>query len=152
MIKLSLIFFLFLFDFLSKKLVFIYLDLNSFLPLTSFLDLTHIHNFGISFGLFSGQLPAWFLSLIGIFVIFFILYIMIKSENIFEKWSLTMIIAGGISNVFDRMINGYVIDFVYLHYSEMYWPAFNFADIYISIGICIFLYQVLKDMHKRMFN
>ena len=152
MIKLSLIFFLFLFDFLSKKLVFIYLDLNSFLPLTSFLDLTHIHNFGISFGLFSGQLPAWFLSLIGIFVIFFILYIMIKSENIFEKWSLTMIIAGGISNVFDRMINGYVIDFVYLHHNEMYWPAFNFADIYISIGISIFLYQVLKDMHKRMFN
>jgi signal peptidase II len=139
-------------DILSKKLIFIYLDLNSFLPLTPFLDLTHIHNFGISFGLFAGQLPAWFLSLIGIFIIFCIIYMLIKSKNIIEKWALLMIIAGGISNIFDRMINGYVIDFVYLHYSEMYWPAFNFADIYISIGIIIFLYQVLKDMHKRMFN
>ena len=139
-------------DILSKKLIFIYLDLNSFLPLTPFLDLTHIHNFGISFGLFSGQLPAWFLSLIGIVIIFCIIYMLIKSKNIIEKWALLMIIAGGISNIFDRMINGYVIDFVYLHYSEMYWPAFNFADIYISIGISIFLYQVLKDMHKRMFN
>ena len=77
---------------------------------------------------------------------------MIKSKNIIEKWALTMIIAGAVSNIFDRMINGYVIDFLYLHYKEMYWPAFNFADIYISIGICIFLYQVLKDMHKRMFK
>ena len=77
---------------------------------------------------------------------------MVKSENIIEKWALIMVIAGGISNIFDRMINGYVIDFVYLHYKNMYWPAFNFADIYISIGIVIFLYQVLKDMHKRMFN
>lgn len=152
MIKLFLIFFLFSLDILSKKLIFIYLDLNSFLPLTPFLDLTHIHNFGISFGLFAGQLPAWFLSLIGIFIIFCIIYMLIKSKNIIEKWALLMIIAGGISNIFDRMINGYVIDFVYLHYSEMYWPAFNFADIYISIGIIIFLYQVLKDMHKRMFN
>ena len=152
MIKLFLILFLLFFDFLSKKLVFTYLDLNNFLPLTSFLDLTHIHNFGISFGLFVGDMPSWFLSLIGILITCFIIYIMVKSENIIEKWALIMIIAGGISNIFDRMINGYVIDFVYLHYKNMYWPAFNFADIYISIGIAIFLYQVLKDMHKRMFN
>jgi signal peptidase II len=151
-IKFFLILFLLFFDFLSKKLVFTYLDLNSFLTLTSFLDLAHIHNFGISFGLFSGQLPAWFLSLIGIFVTCSIFYMMIQSKNIIEKWALTMIIAGGVSNIFDRIINGYVIDFLYLHYKEMYWPAFNFADIYISIGIVIFLYQVLKDMHKRIFN
>ena len=152
MIKVFLIFFLFFLDFLSKKLVFITLDLNSFSPLTFFLDLTHIHNFGISFGLFAGQLPPWFLSLIGILVTCSIVYIMIKSKNSIEKWALTMIIAGAVSNIFDRMMNGYVIDFLYLHYKEMYWPAFNFADIYISIGICIFLYQVLKDMHKRMFK
>lgn len=152
MIKLSLILFLFLLDVLSKKLVFIFLDLNSFLPLIFFLDLAHIHNFGISFGLFSGQLPPWFLSLIGILVTCSVVYMMINSKKILEKWALTMIIAGAVSNIFDRIINGYVIDFVYLHYKELYWPAFNFADIYISIGISIFLYQVLKDMHKRMFN
>ena len=152
MIKLFLIFFLFFFDILSKKLVFIYLDLNSFYPLTSFLDLAHIHNFGISFGLFAGQLPPWFLSLIGIFVIFSIIYMMIKSDKNIEKWALAMIIAGGTSNIFDRLMNGYVIDFIYLHYKEVYWPAFNFADIYISVGISIFLYQVLKDLNKRMIN
>ena len=152
MIKFFLIFFLFFLDVLSKKLVFNFLDLNNFLPITFFLDLAHIHNFGISFGLFAGQLPAWFLSLIGIFVTCVIIYMLINSKNIIEKWALTMIIAGAVSNIFDRTINGYVVDFVYLHYNEMYWPAFNFADIYISIGIVIFLYQVLKDMHKRMFN
>ena len=77
MIKVFLIFFLFCLDVLSKKLVFITIDLNSFLPLTFFLDLAHIHNYGISFGLFAGQLSPWFLSLIGIFVTCSILYIMI---------------------------------------------------------------------------
>ena len=133
-------------------LILISLDLNSFLPLNSFLDLAHIHNFGIAFGLFAGQIPAWFLIFIGIFVTFIIIYMMIKSTNVSEKWALTMIIAGAASNIFDRIINGYVIDFIYFHYKGMYWPAFNFADIYISVGISIFLYQVLKDMHKRLFN
>ena len=139
-------------DVLSKKLVFNFLDLNNFLPITFFLDLAHIHNFGISFGLFAGQLPPWFLSLIGIFITCIIVYMLINSKNIMEKWALIMIIAGAVSNIFDRIINGYVIDFIYFHYKGIYWPAFNFADIYISIGIVIFLYQVLKDMHKRMFN
>jgi signal peptidase II len=150
--KALIIFFLLLGDIISKNFVFKLIDLNNFIELTYFFDLTHIHNFGISFGLFAGDLPSWFLSLIGILITCFIIYIMVKSENIIEKWALIMIIAGGISNIFDRMINGYVIDFVYLHYKNMYWPAFNFADIYISIGILIFLYKVLKDMHKRMFN
>ena len=152
MIKLFLIFFLFFLDVLSKKLLSISLDLNSFLPLTFFLDLAHIHNFGIAFGLFAGKLPAWSLIFTGIFVTCTIMYMMVKSTNTSEKWALTMIVAGAVSNIFDRMINGYVIDFVYLHYREIYWPAFNFADIYISVGISIILYQVLKDMHKRMFN
>ena len=77
---------------------------------------------------------------------------MIKSDKNIEKWALAMIIAGGTSNIFDRLMNGYVIDFIYLHYKELYWPAFNFADIYISVGISIFLYQVLKDLNKRMIN
>ena len=42
------------FDLFSKKIVFDLIGLHTFIPLTSFLDLTHIHNFGVSFGLFSG--------------------------------------------------------------------------------------------------
>ena len=67
-----------------------------------------------------------------------------------EKWGLTVIIAGALSNIADRTLNGYVIDFIYLHYKDFYWPAFNFADIYISVGICMIVLHLLKDLNKRI--
>ena len=75
---------------------------------------------------------------------------LIKTTNYMEKWGLTAIIAGALANIVDRTLNGYVIDFIYLHYKDFYWPAFNFADIYISIGVFIILFQFLKDLNKRI--
>jgi signal peptidase II len=75
---------------------------------------------------------------------------MIRAENKMEKWGLTIIIAGALSNIIDRMMNGYVLDFIYLHYKDFYWPAFNFADIYISVGVFIIVFQLLKDMYKKV--
>ena len=63
------------------------------------------------------------------------------AENSTEKWGYLVILIGAFSNIFDRMLNGFVIDFIYLHYKDFYWPAFNFADIYISIGIVLILMQ-----------
>ena len=75
---------------------------------------------------------------------------MMNTKNKMEKIGLLIIIAGALSNIFDRAMNGYVIDFIYLHYRDFYWPAFNFADIYISIGVFIVVLQLLKDFHKRL--
>ena len=75
---------------------------------------------------------------------------MIQAKNKMEKTGLLIIIAGALSNIFDRAMNGYVIDFIYLHYRDFYWPAFNFADIYISVGVFIVVLQLLKDLHKRL--
>ena len=150
MIKLLIVLCLFILDILTKKLIFNTIDLNNFVTLTFFLDLTHIHNFGISFGLFSGMLSPWVFIFIALIVTGFIFYMMILAKNSIEKWGLIFIITGAISNIFDRLMNGYVIDFIYFHFRDFYWPAFNFADIYISIGICIILFQFLKDLNKRI--
>ena len=150
MIKLLIVLFLFILDILTKKFVFNTIDLNNFVTLTFFLDLAHIHNFGISFGLFSGTISPWILIFIALIVTVFIFYMMILAKNSIEKWGLIFIITGAISNIFDRLMNGYVIDFIYFHFRDFYWPAFNFADIYISIGICIILFQFLKDLNKRI--
>ena len=64
---------------------------------------------------------------------------MIKSDKKLEKLSYFIILAGAISNISDRAINGYVIDFLSLHYNNFYWPAFNLADIYITVGIIMLL-------------
>ena len=150
MFKILSIFFLIICDIISKQWIFYSIDLNNFVSLTFFLDLAHIHNFGISFGLFSGLVPSWFLIFIGIFVTGIIFYMMKQAKNKIEKIGLLIIIAGALSNIFDRAMNGYVIDFIYLHYRGFYWPAFNFADIYISIGVFIVVLHLLKDLHKKL--
>ncbi len=139
-----------IFDLISKQIIYYSIDLNSFLTITSFLDVVHIHNFGISFGFFSGIVSPWIFILVGIIVTGFIFYMLIKSTNHMEKWGFTVIIAGALSNIADRALNGYVTDFIYLHYQDFYWPAFNFADIYISVGICVIVLHLLRDLNKRI--
>ena len=148
--KILIVFLLILADIFSKYYVFKLIDLNNFIELAYFLDLTHIHNFGISFGLFSGKVHPWIFILLGILITILIFLMMMKSEKTIERWGFTIIISGAISNIIDRSINGYVIDFIYIHYNEFYWPAFNFADIYITVGILLILFQMLIDLSIRL--
>ncbi|MBI04839.1 MAG: signal peptidase II [Pelagibacteraceae bacterium] len=143
MIKFIVLLILCFFDILSKYLVFNFIRLNDFVPLFYFVDLIHIHNYGVSFGLFSGLIPSWILILLGSLIVFFIFYLMKNAKNNFEKWGFLIIISGAISNIFDRILNGYVIDFIFLNYQKYYWPAFNFADIYITIGILMLMSTII---------
>jgi len=135
-------------DLLSKYFVFNYIDLYKFIKITVFLDITHIHNFGVSFGLFSETIPSLALILISIMVVLFMIYLFLGSKDVLENWGLFIIICGAIANIIDRSINGYVIDFIYFHINQFYWPAFNFADIYISIGIIMIIVNMLKKIKK----
>ena len=137
-----------LLDILSKYIVFNYIDLYQFIKITYFFDITHIHNFGVSFGLFAGTIPALVLVFVGLFVTAFVLYLYTNSRDLLERWGLFIIICGAIGNIVDRFINGYVIDFLYLHINQYYWPAFNFADIYISIGIIMIIVNMVKKIIK----
>ena len=141
--------FLILLDLFSKYLVFNNIDLHQFIKITPFFDITHIHNFGVSFGLFSETIPSTYLIIIGLLVVFFVIYLLVNAQDKLEQWGLFIIICGALANISDRFINGYVIDFIYLHINQYYWPAFNFADIYISIGIIMILLNVVKKLNKN---
>ena len=149
MTKIFILILLVSFDIVTKNLVFNYIDLYDFIPILFFLELTHIHNFGVSFGFLSGIVSPWILILIGLLVVGFITYLMINSKDLLEKWGLYIIISGALSNIIDRIINGYVIDFIYLHISNFYWPAFNFADIYISIGILMVIINIINKFKNN---
>ena len=150
MIKFFIFFVLVVFDLLSKNIVFNSIDLYTFISLTFFLDLTHIHNFGVSFGLFSGLISPWLLIILGLLVVGFIFYLMKSASDTLEEWSLLIIIPGAISNIIDRILNGYVIDFIYFHYKSFFWPAFNFADIYITIGIIMIVINILRKINNSI--
>jgi signal peptidase II len=53
--------------------------------------------------------------------------------------SLTLILSGAVGNMIDRVMNGFVVDFIDFHYQDFYWPIFNFADIFISIGVVMLI-------------
>ena len=150
MIKFFIFFVLVAFDLLSKKIVFDLIDLNTFIPLFFFLDLAHIHNFGVAFGLFSGLISPWIIIILGLLVVAFIYYLMKNASDTLEEWGLLIIISGAISNIIDRIFNGYVIDFIFFHYDSFFWPAFNFADIYITIGIIMIVINVLRKINSSI--
>ena len=149
MIKIFIFLTLFFADFISKKIISNLINLNEFFFVTFFLDIVHVHNFGISFGLFSGKISSGLLIFIGLIISVVILFMMKYAENSTEKWGYLVILIGAFSNIFDRMLNGFVIDFIYLHYKDFYWPAFNFADIYITVGVCIIAIQTLKGLKDK---
>ena len=128
-----------LFDLFTKFLIQNYLFLNQSIKINQFFDVVYVQNYGVSFGLFSREIPHWVLIFIGLLVVIFILYLMIIATKNLEKNAYFLIIAGALGNIIDRALNSYVVDFISLHYKLFYWPAFNFADIYITIGIIMLL-------------
>ena len=71
------------------------------------------------------------------------------SKKKFEKLAYFLIIIGAISNILDRAINTYVVDFILLHYKNYYWPAFNLADIYITIGIIVLIMSFFNKSEEN---
>ena len=126
-------------DLITKFYVSSYLLINQSIKINKFFDIIYVQNFGVSFGLFANIIPYWLLVIIAILVVLLIFYLMVTSSKNFEKISYFIIIIGAASNIVDRAINGYVIDFISLHYNNFYWPAFNFADIYITVGIIMLM-------------
>jgi len=96
-----------------------------------------IHNTGIAFGLFSGLsnylLPLTFLGIILIFI-----YLKHFSFDFVLQLSLLVILGGAISNIFDRIVLGYVRDFIDLKV----WPVFNLADVFIVLGSIILTLKI----------
>ena len=113
--------------------------INESKQLNNFLDIVYIQNYGVSFGFLSGLVSYWILVIVGLLVTSLIYYLMIRSYKRLEKLAYFIIIIGALSNILDRIINSYVVDFISLHYYDFYWPAFNLADIYITIGIIMLI-------------
>ena len=138
LIKLSLIFIIFVTDRISKIYV-IYLDnklLGSEIFSSNFLNINLIWNEGIAFGFFSFNDKIFYniLTIIIIIIILIIFFMIIKSDG-FKKYSLLMILGGALGNVFDRLYYKAVPDFIDLHVGDFHWFIFNFADVFISLGV-----------------
>ena len=137
-IYLFFVFLIFIFDRLSK----IYVineslkNLDNFIFKSTYLNIRLIWNEGIAFGLFSFDDKVLYhsISLLILFIILVIIYIIIKSDG-FKKFSLMLILGGALGNFYDRIVYGAVPDYIDFHVNGFHWFIFNIADIFISIGV-----------------
>ncbi len=113
--------------------------------LNDFINLDLVWNTGIGFGLmsFDNQIFYYSISAIIGLVIILLIFIAIKSKRL-EKFSFSIIIGGALGNFYDRISYNAVPDFIDIHYKNFHWFTFNFADIFITMGIIIYLISGLN--------
>ena len=105
--------------------------------------LDFVKNYGAAFNIFSGS--RIFLSFISIIFSILLIYLILRKNNLnaIDLYSYSFILGGTIGNGIDRILKGYVIDFINLNIINF--PVFNIADISINIGFIFLLYNIFKN-------
>ena len=139
-------------DQVTKVLAAGMLELYVSIPVTPMFNLTLMHNPGAAFSFLgdAGGWQRWFFSAIAI-VVSFVLLFWIKKLTPEERWlaiALALVLGGAVGNLTDRLLYGYVIDFIDVYYQNWHWPAFNIADSAISVGVAILLIDALRPTAK----
>ena len=140
-------------DQFTKVLILGYYQLGDATHVTNFFNIVRVHNSGAAFSFLASASgwQRWFFTAVGLGAALFIVH-MLRSHPGQKLFSFAMacILGGAIGNVIDRLLPGYVIDFVDMHYAGWHFPAFNIADSAISIGaVCLILDELLRVRRSR---
>ena len=133
-------------DQLSKHLVVKQFYEGESLNILPMMDIFLIFNTGIAFSLFDegGLLGRWVLVILVICVCLYLAYIL-ASESLekYEFIALLMILSGGLGNLIDRSFRGHVVDFIHVYYESYSFYIFNLADTFITIGVIIYILNIM---------
>ncbi len=140
-------------DQFTKIMVLGYYQLGDSTRVTSFFNLVRVHNEGAAFSFLADAAgwQRWFFSAVGVGAALFIVW-MLRShpgQRLFA-FAMSCILGGAIGNVIDRLVHGYVVDFLQFHYAGWYFPSFNVADSAITIGaVTLILDELLRVRRAR---
>lgn len=114
-------------------------------PILPFLSLTLACNTGAAFSILEGYGEA--LAVLGILMAGFFIYAIARlpQDRRMEGYAFSLILAGAIGNVIDRLMRGCVVDFVHLHHGGWNFPIFNLADSAITIGAGLWILSLLQS-------
>ena len=117
----------------------------------AFLNIVRVHNTGAAFSFLAGAAgwQRWFFVGLGVAAALFIVW-MLRShagQRLFS-WALALILGGAIGNVIDRLLHGYVVDFIQVHYANAYFPSFNVADSAITVGAALLIVDELRRVRR----
>ena len=137
-----------LLDRYTKNEVIINFSENVFF-INNFINIDLIWNTGIGFGFLSTESSLIYnlvSALVGVVIVILCYFIIISEFT--DKLIYAIIIGGAIGNFYDRLIFNAVPDFIDLHYDRYHWFTFNVADIFITLGIIIFLINEFLKINK----
>jgi len=133
-------------DQLSKYYISHVFDLYESVPVVAGLNITYVHNPGAAFSFLSdaGGWQRWFFILVssGVSLALIIWLYSLPAAKRWQAAALALILGGAAGNLIDRVMFGYVIDFVDVYYRNWHWPAFNVADAAISIGALMLIVEM----------
>ena len=124
---------------------------DSILVIPNFLQITYVENFGAAFGVFVTRI---FLIAVNLLIIFVVAKLLFSKKYKWDNKSslgLSLILAGGIGNLIDRVFRGYVIDYIDITQVINY-PVFNFADICIVVGVMLIMIMIIVNTLKSQEN
>jgi signal peptidase II len=118
---------------------------------SAFFNIVRVHNTGAAFSFLAGAAgwQRWFFIGLGVAAALFIVW-MLRShagQRLFS-WALALILGGAIGNVIDRLLHGYVVDFIQVHYANAYFPSFNVADSAITVGAALLIVDELRRVRR----
>jgi signal peptidase II len=103
-----------------------------------FVRLTYTRNSGIAFGLGAGsRFPFYVFSIVAALAILY-LFVRARVPSLTRQIALSLIFAGAIGNLIDRVRFGEVVDFIQIGTERWYWPVFNVADAAVTVGVVLF--------------
>lgn len=140
-------------DQLTKYLVTQQFSLFDSVAIMPHLNLTLLHNTGAAFSFLAdaGGWQRWFFIILGSGVSIGIMIWLRRlppDHGFALPLGLSLILGGAIGNILDRAVHGYVIDFIDFYYGSWHWPAFNVADIAITLGAFFFIIDSVQDLHR----
>lgn len=114
--------------------------------LKDLLGFSYLENRGAAFGIFQNKLI--FLVIITSIVMLVIIYFIIKykPKSNLLRFSLMLIVSGAIGNLIDRLYYNFVVDFIVIHYKDVYYfPTFNVADMLVVVGTILLAIYIIKE-------
>ena len=144
-------FFLIVVDLVSKVIAEENLIFGKSVAIIPILDLLLVYNSGIAFSIFdfNNSLFSFGLSMLGLLIVFYLHSLYKNADSSMNRISMILIIAGALGNILDRLPDGVVTDFLFLHIGNKSLFIFNFADAFISIGAALFF---LTELNKVLQN
>ncbi|MCB2288921.1 signal peptidase II [Clostridium sp. CS001] len=121
-------------------------DKNGIVLIKDLFKLEYLENRGAAFGIMQNKLIL--LSIVTFAIIAGMIYYIIKykPKSRFLKISFALIISGALGNLYDRLFYKYVVDFILVHYKDVYYfPTFNIADSLVVVGTLILAISIVKD-------